>query len=70
MADTVPSSLPTSLLLGCCFETDRLLVQEFQPTFSRWQSAAESRDHEFDVASVVVASVLTEEAADSGQTNK
>jgi len=61
MADTVPSSLPTSLLLGCCFETDRLLVQEFQPTFSRWQSAAESRDHEFDVASVVVASVLTEE---------
>eukprot|EP00439_Symbiodinium_sp_Y106_P071141 s108_g12.t1 len=50
-------------------EAARLLVEshlariavEFQPTFSRWQSAAESRDHEFDVASVVVASVLTEE---------
>ena len=62
MTDTVDSSLPASILHGCCFETDRLLVQEFKPTFARWHSAAESKEHEFDVASVVVASLLTEEA--------
>lgn len=61
MADVVDSSLPASILHGCCFETDRLLVQEFKPTFARWHSAAESKEHEFDVASVVVASLLTEE---------
>ena len=52
----------SSALLGCIFETERLLVQELEPTFSRWGCRSPlGNANSPGPASTAVASLLTEE---------